>query len=394
MTTAPVMRPSLRDAESLARPSARSGRTAKPLGTLGHDHSPLAQVRRARGARTRTPGSRASAEVVADLSPTDRAELTTLLAEPYDCMHSGAFDAPDAHRSIFDDVPPIPEPDISWYRPLLERAGRSVDKALRLGGPSKPSLLNNAQEKAIFLQFNYCRRQVQLALEEVRQGDDSIRLAKRALDWHRRAETLRKKIVNCNLGLVLAMAKRMRLSDIDFGDLVSEGNMALLRAVDKFRVDRGFKFSTYACRSILKAYSRIGLKLQRHKNRFPVEFDPRLERSNHIETLRQTHETDCVHALRDILRDNRARLTQIEQEILNHRFHVAAPDQSRPAIQAPIKSDPSLPTQGSETESVAPSSLTLEQVGKLVGLTKERVRQIQNRALEKLKAQLDSEVLL
>jgi DNA-directed RNA polymerase specialized sigma subunit len=49
------------------------------------------------------------------------------------------------------------------------------------------------------------------------------------------------------------MAKRTRLGDVDFAEIVSEGNMALMRAVDKFNVDKGFKFSTYACRAILKA---------------------------------------------------------------------------------------------------------------------------------------------
>ena len=76
------------------------------------------------------------------------------------------------------------------------------------------------------------------------------------------------------------MAKRTRLGDVDFAEIVSEGNMALIRAVDKFNVDRGFKFSTYACRAILKAFSRTALKSSRHKTRFPVEFEPDMEKSD------------------------------------------------------------------------------------------------------------------
>ena len=53
--------------------------------------------------------------------------------------------------------------------------------------------------------------------------------------------------------------------DSEFAEIVSEGNMALMRAVDKFSVDRGFKFSTYACRAILKAFSRTAMKSSRHR---------------------------------------------------------------------------------------------------------------------------------
>ena len=76
------------------------------------------------------------------------------------------------------------------------------------------------------------------------------------------------------------MAKRTRMGDVDFGELVSEGNMALLRAVEKFDIGRGFKFSTYACRAILKAFSRIAMKTNRYRQAFPTEFDPTMEKSN------------------------------------------------------------------------------------------------------------------
>ena len=55
--------------------------------------------------------------------------------------------------------------------------------------------------------------------------------------------------------------------------------MALLRAVDKFDAGRGYKFSTYACRAILKAFSRQGMKLSKYRQRFPTDFDPKLEKS-------------------------------------------------------------------------------------------------------------------
>ena len=82
------------------------------------------------------------------------------------------------------------------------------------------------------------------------------------LRWYRTAKGYREQIAETNLALVLAMAKRTRMSEVDFADLVSEGNMALLRSVDKFDCRRGFKFSTYACRAILKAFSPSGHEAQ------------------------------------------------------------------------------------------------------------------------------------
>ena len=73
----------------------------------------------------------------------------------------------------------------------------------------------------------------------VEQGQElwrpSPEQAQEILNWHRIADRIREQIAETNLALVLAMAKRTRMSEVDFADLVSEGNMALLRAVDAFR---------------------------------------------------------------------------------------------------------------------------------------------------------------
>jgi RNA polymerase sigma factor (sigma-70 family) len=167
------------------------------------------------------------------------------------------------------------------------------------------------------------------------------------------------------------MAKRAKLNDMDFADLVSEGNMALLRAIDKFDVSRGFKFSTYACRAILKAFSRSGITLTKYRQLFPTDFDPKLERSDYKEKQRAEHEGDCVDEVREIFTQNRAALTDIERSVIEHRF----------ALGPPQPSDPHS------------SPMTLAQVGKIVGVTKERVRQIQNKAFIKIKAALENDYL-
>ena len=186
------------------------------------------------------------------------------------------------------------------------------------------------------------------------------------VEWHRRFEHFREYLVRTNLALVLAMAKRTRLGDVDFAEIVSEGNMALIRAVDKFNVDRGFKFSTYACRAILKAFSRTSLKSSRHKMRFPVEFEPDMEKSDWQDRRRGAVEEDCIDELKAIVSRNLAELSDVEATVIRRRFN---------------------------WEQEQDSPLTLEEVGQIIGVTKERVRQIQNKALAKIRGVLEEGVL-
>ena len=102
-----------------------------------------------------------------------------------------------------------------------------------------------AEEKLMFLRFNFAKRKLTLLQKKVASGGLTPELAEKVLEWHRRFEHFREYLVRTNLALVLAMAKRTRLGDIDFAEIVSEGNMALIRAVDKFSVDRGFFSSAF-----------------------------------------------------------------------------------------------------------------------------------------------------
>ena len=167
------------------------------------------------------------------------------------------------------------------------------------------------------------------------------------------------------------MAKRTRLTGIDYSDMVSEGNLALLRSVDKFDCARGFKFSTYACRAILKSFSRVATRTSRYRGHFPTEFDPTLEKGDQLACKRQNVEEECVDELKSILGQNLAHLNDVEARVIRARF----------AIDAEV--NPADIAKGQ----------TLEQVGTMIGVTKERVRQIQNKALDKLRSALENGVL-
>ena len=322
--------------------------------TLSHAPSPLDQVRRQRTA--------AAHSAPQGLSPDDREALAAVLADEVDYIDDEVFAEKDAEKRIFDEAIDIPEPNTTWYQPEMENvtSPRDVKGVVNV-------VLTKQQERALFLQYNYARYR----LNEVRKviGDAAVtdKQAKELLYWYRKAEYLRDQISQFNLALVLAMAKRVRGTDLDFADLISEGNMALLRAIDKFNVSKGFKFSTYACRAILKAFSRHGVKHSQYKSLFPTDFDPALEKSDAARRKFDDHEEDCASQVRRMFQRNDAELSDVEQAVIQHRFALNSNDSTPP--------------------------LTLEQVGKLVGLTKERVRQIQNKALLKLRRTLEEDFL-
>jgi RNA polymerase sigma factor (sigma-70 family) len=320
-------------------------------------NSPLQQVRR----RQRVEMVKGS---LRQLSLRDEATLKEILRDKYDYVHDELFDAPGAEKKLLLDTAPIKRPDVSWYRPVMDNPSEGTRS-----GNVGTVLLTAAEEQTLFRQFNYCRFRVAQLKGKVDAGPISSKDALDILSWHRRAEQLREQIVQTNLALVLAMAKRTRMTEVDFADLVSEGNMALLRAVNKFDVSRGFKFSTYACRAILKAFSRMGVSQSKYRQLFPTDFDPKLEKSDFMESKRAGHEDDCVDEVREIMDNNRADLSDIEQSVIEHRF----------ALRHRVA--------GSD------KPLTLEQVGRIIGVTKERVRQIQNKALDKIRQKLESDFL-
>lgn len=326
-------------------------------------NSPLARLQRRRAAHSASDPSRE----LASLSSSDRETIAEILATEPDYIDDPAFYEPDAERKIYDEAPAIRKPDASWYAPVMDDLGLKS----RVPKSSDQVILTGAEERVLFLQFNYARHRCGEIRNEVMttptQTPD-LPTAREMLVWHRKSTQLREQIAETNLALVLAMAKRTRMSEMDFADLVSEGNMALMRAVDKFDCGRGFKFSTYACRAILKAFSRQGMKLTKYRQRFPTDFDPKLERSNFVETKREEFVQDAASEVKRIVFENLAGLSDIEQTVIGHRFRL-------------------------HEESPEGKPMTLEQVGQVIGVTKERVRQIQNKALAKIKEELEGSYL-
>jgi RNA polymerase sigma factor (sigma-70 family) len=282
-----------------------------------------------------------------------REQVNVILEGKLDYMDSPTFRRKNIEQELFSDyVADLPM--VAWYQPT-----RDEENSPSAG---TPKLMTTAEERTMFLRFNYAKRRVHLAATRAQKTGLTRALAEEIVQWNTKVEQLREYLVRTNLALVLAMAKRTRLGDVDFAEVVSEGNMALLRAIEKFNVERGFKFSTYACRAILKAFSRTAQKHTRHRTRFPVEFEPDLEKSDWIDTKRNAVQDDLTDELRQIVDRNLADLSDTEQTVIRQRFN------------------------WQQTED---APLTLEEVGRIIGVTKERVRQIQNKALAKIKRRME-----
>ena len=317
-------------------------------------NSPLSRLRQRQWLRVRP--ERDATTRHAGLTPQEQRLLRQILGHPIDYIDSDEFTRADAEARIYDQAEVIERPDVSWYRPLMDDPEPSRPQMPKNTGTV---LLTAAQERVLFLQYNYARHRVRRMQLSIGPNEPTEEQARELLRWYRVASRYREQIAETNLALVLAMAKRTRMSEVDFADLVSEGNMALLRSVDKFDCGRGFKFSTYACRAILKAFSRQGMKLTKYRQRFPTDFDPAMEKSNHLEVVRRGRELDAAEEVKHIVVSNEAELTNVEKTVVYHRF----------GLDAEQDNDP----------------MTLEQVGQIIGVTKERVRQIQNKALEKIR---------
>jgi len=352
------------------------------IGTAGDRESPLARARKrasamvgARSAPVQVPSPgivRGSERPGVPLSPAEERIVRSLMSEPVDYIDHPDFHAADAEARIYGAAE-ITRPDVTWYRPLMDNF---ISTRSRGGRPPKAQssvLLTGAQERVLFMKYNFARFSISEIQKQAASRSLSLDEARAIIRWSSIANQYREQLAETNLALVLAMAKRVRLSEIDFADLIGEGNMALMRSVDKFDCSRGFKFSTYACRAILKAFSRHGIKVTTHRKRFGAEFDPTFERSNHLETVRATHERECADEVRHIVTANKADLSEIEIKVISHRFGLDVSDVV-PDQPPPIQSEP----------------LTLEQVGQVIGVTKERVRQIQNKALEKIRTALQA----
>jgi RNA polymerase primary sigma factor len=214
-------------------------------------------------------------------------------------------------------------------------------------------LLSRGRERALFLKFNYhksCFSHARRKLDPELLHNRDLR----TLEEHLRlCEETKQEIVKANLRLVVSIARRHLRPGLALPELVSDGNLSLMRAVESFDIHRGNRFSTYATLALMKGFARsVPGMLAGNRRHAGIDetileacADPRP--SMPAERLA---DRDHVHQLL-------SRLNERERSVISVRFGLGG----QPAMD------------------------TYEEVGQRLGISKERVRQIEQGAFAKLR---------
>jgi len=278
-----------------------------------------------------------------------------LLDQPLDYIYSPVFD-----DSAMADAIVAPMPDLDAYESQRRQMRIPKDAPPELASLYEVPLLNKEQEQHLFRKMNYLKHKAaQLRKRLVLPTGSLARVRTHDLDQIDelldQANAVKDHLINCNMRLVVSIAKRHAAQSDNFFELLSDGNVSLIRAVEKFDYSRGNKFSTYASWAIMKNFARsIPDEMHRreryvtgHEDLFEAAPDTRTDEQECLATAEQA--SHRVNRLLEYL-DPR------ERQIIRMR---AGLDNSE--------------------------GMTLEKIGEQLGITKERVRQLNVRAMKKLR---------
>lgn len=250
---------------------------------------------------------------------------------------------------------------------VTKRSSKLANMPSHLAGLCERPLLTPEQERSMFQRMNYLRFKASKILgqesssQKAKIGQWDVERAEgllRAANWHR------DNIVQANLRLVISIVKKFANTQCSFDDLLSDGIIALMRAVEKFDYDRGFRFSTYATQVVRRNCYRM--VMDRQEERLKVTnsvYEPGLDvaddvRSPTMSEARWTTMRQHLGALLD-------QLDRREKFIIRARFSLGG----HRRVQ------------------------TLQSLADALGVSKERVRQLEKRAMDKLRILADSQPL-
>lgn len=217
-------------------------------------------------------------------------------------------------------------------------------------------LLSRENETRLFRKFNYLKFRAAQVLEKL----DAHRPKTSEMDecerFYTEAVQVKNYLISVNLRLVVSVAKKHVSASCPIHDLISDGNISLMRAIEKFDYTRGFKFSTYASWALLRNYARSIPEEKKHQERFRASDVGVFE--SYADSRNVSFEKEKVYSEQMVqVATVMSELDDRERAIIQRRFGLG----------------------------VHRTPQTLRQVGSEMGVTKERVRQIETRAIAKMR---------
>ncbi|HUT61674.1 MAG TPA: sigma-70 family RNA polymerase sigma factor [Phycisphaerae bacterium] len=274
-----------------------------------------------------------------------------LLRQPISCMYNPQFDLPNADEMILSGAGDGQNGGATDKAPV--RAPDGLPPYLR--ALYEVPLLDAKTEHDLFRRYNYLKHKAdrlreQIDLNHVRAGD-----LKRIESLLLQANMVKNRIIRANLRLVVSIAKRHLRGPMTLFELISDGNVSLMRAVEKFDYSRGHRFSTYASWAIMRNFARSVPRERHQLDRFATGHEEVLDIASSLRVYDPTRSSQSE--LRESIDVMLSRLSPTERSILVDHYGLNEEGRAK----------------------------TLDQLGRSLGMSKERVRQIEIKALKKLR---------
>ncbi|HCW0541910.1 TPA: RNA polymerase sigma factor RpoD [Pseudomonas aeruginosa] len=309
-------------------------------------------------------------------------------------------------RADFLRLFPNHETDEKWVDSVLKSKPKYAEAIERL----RDDILRNQQKLAAL------ESEVELTVAEIKEINRAMSIGEA------KARRAKKEMVEANLRLVISIAKKYTNRGLQFLDLIQEGNIGLMKAVDKFEYRRGYKFSTYATWWIRQAITR-SIADQARTIRIPVHMIETINKLNRIsrQMLQEMGREPTPEELgerTDMPEDKIRKVLKIAKEPISMETPIGDDEDSHlgdfiedSTMQSPIEMATSESLKESTREVLAGLTAreakvlrmrfgidmntdhTLEEVGKQFDVTRERIRQIEAKALRKLRHPSRSEHL-